>query len=250
MTIFDLLDQVAFLRGAPAVAVVLLAALVAVVAWDVSLRLGRNAAAGAKGRVLSANLLVFPAIFVLYLVSGLLFVDVLDPRLAVVTVIAGFFTALILLVTGWQVNWGRPPHGLTAEEMACLKPDRVRTFGPLTVTDRALLRLALSAAVLVAVLWASRTAGTLLPELPDGAAYIEAAVLGLAGLGLVGLAASTEPLPGGIGLLIFLQGFALYYSMVDPSLTMVVALVVLQLAIALAASHLAQARFAPTGALD
>ena len=197
MTIFDLLDQVAFLRGAPAVVVVLLAALVAVVAWDVSLRLGRNAAAGAKGCVLSANLLVFPAIFVLYLVSGLLFVDVLDPRLAVVTVIAGFFTALILLVTGWQVNWGRPPHGLTAEEMACLKPDRVRTCGPLTVTDRALLRLALSAAVLVAVLWASRTAGAPLPELPGRAAFLDEAVLRVGGPGPGGPAASTAPFAGG-----------------------------------------------------
>lgn len=250
MTIFDLLDRVAFLRGVPAVAVVLLAALVAVVAWDVTLRLGRNAAAGADGRVLSANLLVFPALFVLYLVGGLLFVDVLDPRLAVVTVIAGFFNALILLITGWQVNWGRPPRGLTAEELARLKPGRARTFGPLTVTDRALLRLALSAAILVAVLWLARMPGALLPGLPDGADYLEAAVLGLTGLGLVGLAAASEPLPGGIGLLIFLQGFALYYTMVDPSLTMVVALVVLQLAVALAASRLAQIQFAPANALD
>lgn len=244
-TIFDLLDRVAFLRGAPAAAVALAAAFVAVVGWDIALA-GRQ---GGRTR-LSVTVLVFPALFGLYSVAGLLFVDVLDPRLAVVYVIAGLFVALILLVTGWQTNWGRPPRDLAAEETTRLDPERWRRVGPLVITHRALLRLALAAAALTFAWWTARVAGPLLPGLPEGVPYLEAAVIGLTGLGLVGLSSSAEPLPAGVGLLVFLAGFALYYSLVDSSLTMVVALVVLQLVVALVASYLAQARYLPADALD
>jgi hypothetical protein len=244
-TIFDLLDRLSFLRGAPAAAVVLLAAFVAVVAWDIALT-RRNGRASA----LSVSLLVFPALFVLYLVGGLLFIEVLDPRLAVVYVIAGFFVALILLVTGRQVNWGRPPRGLTPEEINRLgSAGQTRTLGRLTIANRALVRLALAVGALAAAWWLARS-GALPPGISEGEPYLRMAVLGLAGLGLVGLVTSAEPLPGGVGLLIFLEGFALYYSMVDPSLTMVVALVILQLVVALTASYLAQARYLPVDDLD
>ena len=78
MTIFDLLDQLAILRGMPSVVVLLAAAFVAVVAWDM-----RPAILG---------------VFVHYLPAGLLFVDVLDPRLAVVYTLAGLFVCAILLI--------------------------------------------------------------------------------------------------------------------------------------------------------
>lgn len=241
-TIFDLLDRLAFLRGAPSAIVVLLAAAVAVVLWDVALSLGKDRA----GARLNGSLLVFPALLALYLVGGLLFVDVLDPRLAVVSVIGGVFVALIVLVTGRQVSWGRPP----ASEVAHLTPGEMRPLGRLTVAGRTLLRLGLSAVVLLAVLLIARRGMVILPGVPEGAAYLQAVVLGLGGLGLVAVATTAEPLPGGVGLLVFLQGFALYYCMVDPSLPMVVALVILQLVVVLAASYLAQARRRPADTLN
>ncbi len=96
-------------------------------------------------------------------------------------------------------------------------------------------------------LWLARTPGTLLSFVPAEMAYLEAAIFGLGGLGLVGLAVSADPLPAGIGLLLFLAGFVLFYSLVDPSLIMVVALIVLQLTVALVVAYLAQAWRRPVG---
>ena len=122
-TIFDLLDRLAFLRGAPSVVLLLAAAFVAVVAWDLRL--------------------VIAAVFVHYLLAGFLFVDVLDPRLAFVYTLAGLFVTAILLVTAWQVNWGRRPSGLAADEASRLGLADTRPLGPFSVTQRGLLRLGL-----------------------------------------------------------------------------------------------------------
>lgn len=245
-TIFDLLERLAFLRGGPAVTIVLLAAALAVVVWDVGLvRRGK-----AAPRFAPFAPLAFPALLVAYLVGGLLLVDVFDPRLAVVTVMTGLFVALIVLVTGVQTHWGRPPAGLSDAEAAQIGRGPVRTAGPLAFTDRALLRLALAAVALLGALWLARAPGTLLSFVPAERAYLEAAIFGLAGLGLVGLAASAEPLPAGVGLLLFLAGFTLFYGLVDPSLVMVVALILLQLVVALVLSYLAQARYLPADAVE
>lgn len=246
-TIFDVLDRLAFLRGGPAVAVVLLAAALALVVWDAGLTRRRNGAA--PGFVAFAPL-AFPAMLTVYLVGGLLLVDVLDPRLAVVTVMTGVFVALILLVTGVQTRWGRPPAGLSDAEAARLGRRPTRKAGPLIFSDRALLRLALVAVVLLAALWLARSPGTLLPFVPEERPYLETAIFGLAGLGLIGLAASTEPLSGGIGLLLFLAGFTLFYGLVDPSIVMVVALIILQLTVALVVAYLAQTRYLPADAVE
>ncbi len=66
----------------------------------------------------------------------------------------------------------------------------------------------------------------------------------------MGLATSTEPLPSGIGLLLFLSGFGLFYGFLDQSLAMTVALVAAQLIVALAVAYLAQARYLPVDVLD
>lgn len=229
-TIFDLLNRLEFLRGMPAVALLLAAAFVAVVAWDLR-----------------------PAVVALlahYLLAGFLFVDVLDPRLAFVYALAGLFVTAILAVTGWQTNWGRPPSGLTPEEATRLGLSRSRRIGPFSISARALVRLALSAVVAVVALSVARSPGVLQAVIPVELAYLEPAIIGLIGLGLVGLATSTDPLPGGIGLLVFLTGFGLFYGFLDQSLAMTVALVVAQLVVALAVAYLAQARYLPADVLD
>lgn len=231
------------MRGAPAVAIALLAAAVAVVVWEIGLS-RRHAPAGSAFVPFSP--LAFPALLLVYLAGGLLLFDVLDPRLAVVTIITGVVIALMMAITGAQTRWGRPlvvSDGENADPSAT----GTRAAGPLRFSDRALLRLALAAAALLGALWLARTPGTLLSFVPADRAYLETAILGLGGLGLVGLAASAEPLPAGIGLLLFLEGFVLFYSLVDPSLVMVVALIVLQLTVALVVAYLAQARGAGMG---
>ncbi len=66
----------------------------------------------------------------------------------------------------------------------------------------------------------------------------------------MGLTTSVEPLPAGTGLLLFLAGFTLFYGLVDPSLVMVVALIILQLTVALVVAYLAQARYLPADAVE
>ena len=232
-TIFDLLDRLAPLRGGPAGAIALLAAAVAVAVWDIGLLRHRTSGLAA---FVPFSPLAFPAMLIVYLAGGLLLFDVLDPRLAVVYVITGVVIALMLLITGAQTHWGRPSRPAAVGS---------RAIGPLVAGDRALLRLALAVVVLLGALWLARTPGTLLSFVPADKGYLEAAIVGLGGLGLVGLAASAEPLPAGIGLLIFLVGFVLFYSLVDPSLVMVVALIILQLTVTLVVAYLAQASREP-----
>ena len=229
-TIFDLLDRLTFLRGAPSVVLLLAAAFVAVAAWDMRP--------------------IIAAVLAHYLLTGFLFVDVLDPRLASVYTLAGLFATAILLVTAWQVNWGRPPANLTNGEATRLGLAGSRQLGRFSVTQRGLLRLGLATAVLVAVLSLPRAPGLFASVLPIEPAYLEPAIAGLIGLGLVGLATSTEPLPSGIGLLLFLSGFGLFYGFLDQSLAMTVALVAAQLIVALAVAYLAQARYLPVDVLD
>lgn len=229
-TIFDLLDRLAFLRGMPSVIILLGAAFIAVVAWDMRVAV--------------------PALLVQYLFAGLLFVDVLDPRLAVVYTLVGLFVSAILFITAWQVNWGRSPSGLTPAEAARLGLAPPRSFGRLAVSNRALVRLILTAMVLV-VVWVWPGAGdTFQNVIPIGLAYLIPAIAGLMGIGLAGLATSAEPLPSGIGLLLFLTGFALYFGFRDQSLAMTVALAGSQLIVAMVVAYLAQARYLPADILD
>lgn len=229
-TIFDLLDRLAFLRGMPTVIILLGAAFIAVVAWDMRIAV--------------------PALLVQYLFAGLLFVDVLDPRLAVVYTLVGLFVSAILFITAWQVNWGRPLSGLTREEAARLDLAPPRSFGRLAVSNRALVRLILSAAALVAVWVWTGTGSVLQNVIPAELTYLIPAIAGLAAVGLVGLASSAEPLPAGIGLLLFLTGFALYFGFLDQSLAMTMALAGSQLIVAMAVAYLAQARYLPADILD
>jgi hypothetical protein len=229
-TIFDILDRLAFLHGMPAVALLLSAAFIAIVAWDMRP--------------------VIVAVLAQYLLAGFLFVDVLDPRLAFVYALAGLFVTAILFITAWQTNWGRPPPGLTQQEATRLGLSRTRRLGRFTVTDRSLLRLVLAVVVVLVALWPARSPGLLQPVVPAELAYLEPAIVGLIGLGLAGLATSADPLSGGIGLLVFLTGFSLFHGFLDQSLAMTVALVVVQFVVALTVAYLAQARYLPADVLD
>ncbi len=229
-TIFDILDRLAFLHGMPAVALLLSAAFIAIVAWDMRP--------------------VIVAVLAQYLLAGFLFVDVLDPRLAFVYALAGLFVTAILFITAWQTNWGRPPPGLTQQEATRLGLSRTRRLGRFTVTDRSLLRLVLAVVVVLVALWPARSPGLLQPVVPAELAYLEPAIVGLIGLGLAGLATSADPLSGGIGLLVFLTGFSLFHGFLDQSLAMTVALVVVQFVVALTMAYLAQARYLPADVLD
>jgi hypothetical protein len=226
-TIFDLLERFGFLRGAPAAYLVLVAAAVVVVIgdWRVSVL----------------------ALALQYLLAGLLFVDVLDPRLAIIKLFIGLFICLILYITARQVNWGRLPVDITKAEAVQLRDERQIRFGsfllPTTLPFR--LFLALMMALVVWVL--AQRAEYSLPVVPE---HVNLAVLALAGMGLLGASLTSEPLKAGMGLLMFLSGFELLYSALDQSVAMLALLSAAEMAVTLVLAYLTQARHAFVALVD
>ncbi len=227
MSIYSLLDRLEFLRGEPAAWLVLLAAAVAVAAWDMRL--------------------VLPALLVQYVGSFLLYVDVLDPRLAIVYTLTGIFVTVIMTITAAQVNWGRPPANLTPAERSLMELGDLFSLGPIHLTAQQLIRLVLAIAVPVSLFIASRSGW--LPAIGESPAHVQLAIAGLIGLGLVGLTTG-GPLYAGVGLLLFLNGFDLFNSSVEQSIALVVALSAANLLVALVIAYLAQARFLPVDVVE
>lgn len=229
MTIFDWLERLAFLRGDPAALLVVITAVIIVVATDA--RLALLALAG------------------LYFAAALLFVDLLDPRLAVVKLLVGWFICLILYITGRQVNWGRLPVDVTAAEAAQWQPKRHIQIGRYPV-PLWLARVVLALLTLLMVWWLSRRPSFYLPVLPDTLAHINLAVYALLGFGLLQMTFSDRPLAAGMGAFMFLTGFELFYSNLDQSVAALMILAAVNLAVALAVSYLAQARYALPALLE
>jgi hypothetical protein len=222
-TIFDWLERLEPLRGYPAVIIILItAALIAL--------------------FLDWRLALF-AMIVQYLAASLLFVDLLDPRLAIIKLFVGMFVCLILYMTARQVDYGRFPDDLTAAEAARLSQDSKQyKIWRLTLSRDLAIRAIATTLTLLLLFLITQIASFRLPGVPEDLPYINTAVLILMSLGLVGLAASRDPLPAGMGLFTFLTGFELYYAALDQSIAMLAALAALNLAIALAVAYLAQAR--------
>jgi uncharacterized MnhB-related membrane protein len=103
-TIFDWIERFDYLRGEPAVLILLVTAAIVALFWDWRLALF--------------------ALIVQYLVAALLFIDLLDPRLAIIKVLVGMFVCLMLYFTARQVNYGRIPAGLSADEAARVKQNQ------------------------------------------------------------------------------------------------------------------------------
>lgn len=222
-TIFDWLERFEPVRGYPAVIIVLVTATVIALFWDWRLALF--------------------ALIIQYLAVSLLFTDLLDPRLAIIKLLVGMFVGLILYMTARQVNYGKKPVDLTAEEMARLKQDRKQyTVGRWSVSRDFSIRAIATGVALLLIFIVTQQSTFRLPGVPEELPHINTAILILMGLGLVGLAASHDPIPAGMGLFTFLAGFELYYAALDQSIAMLAALAALNLALALAVAYLAQAR--------
>ncbi len=225
--IFEWLERAAPLQGFPAATIVVLAAAVVVAIWDWRVAL--------------------LALVVQYLAAGLLFADVLDPRLAFVKVLAGMFICLMLYMTARQVNWGRPPADLSAAELSRLHPQRTVTIWRFALPVRHLLRLALVAIIVVLIFTLSNRPGFQLAIIPD---YVNFAVFGLAGLGLSGLLISREPLQAGMSFLLFMTGFELLYNTLDQTVMILALLAGANMAFTLFIAYLTQLRHAPPVTLD
>jgi hypothetical protein len=229
-TIFDWLERFAFLRGYPAAVGVLVTAVIIVLAWE--------------WRV------AIIALAVQYLLVGLLYVDVLDPRLAVVKVLVGLFVCIILAITAGQVSWGRLPLDVLPDEAAQIKEEQHIKVGPVSIPVSGLLRLAAAVVMILVVLALANQSGVVLPLLPEVTAAFELAALGLVAFGLLALTISPEPFRAGLGVLMFLSGFELYYSVLEQSAVILAALAGLNLLVVVVIASLVQRRYAIPALLD
>lgn len=220
-TIFEWLERLDFLRGLPAAYLVLLAAGILTVIWD-----WRVAILALVGH---------------YFAVGLLYAEVLDPRLAMVKLLVGVFVCLILYFTARQVGWGALPPDLSEEEALQWRGERRLRFGLYLSPGSLPFRLLLALLLIVVVVVLSRRPGYQLPAVPEA---VNLAVYALVGLGLVNAGLTGEPLRSGIGLLLVLSGFELFYNTVEQSILMLAFLAGANLAVALAIAYLTQSRHA------
>jgi hypothetical protein len=167
-----------------------------------------------------------------------------------VKVLVGLFNCLILTITAGQVNWGRLPVDVTAEEMSQLEPVRRVRLGPWQVPANVPWRLLLAAGMLLVVLVVAQRPSYSLLAVDESLNYLNLAVYALVALGLLGLSLTTEPLPAGLGALMFLTGFELFYSVLDQSGAMLAALAVVNLVVTVTIAYLTQARYAFTAMVD
>ncbi len=228
--IFDWIEKFSFLRGYPAAALVLVTAVIIILAWD-------------------WRLAVF-ALAAQYFAVGLLYLDVLDPRLSVIKVLVGWFVCLILYITARQVNWGRLPPDITAEEAKTYRRIEFVRLGPVNVPKSFPVRALLVAAALLLIIWWTQNPASQLPLLPETLPYVELAINTLVILGLLGLAVTTEPLKAGMGLLMFLSGFELFYSVLEQTPGILVMLAGVNLMVTLVIAYLTQRRYTAEAIFD
>jgi hypothetical protein len=228
--IFDWIEKFSFLRGYPAAALVLVTAVIIILVWD-------------------WRLAVF-ALAAQYFAVGLLYLDVLDPRLSVIKVLVGWFVCLILYITARQVNWGRLPPDITPEEAKTYRQIEFVRLGPVSVPKSFPARALLVAAALLLIIWWTQHPASQLPVLPETLPYLELAINTLIILGLLGLAATTEPLKAGMGLLMFLSGFELFYSVLEQTPGVLVLLAGVNLMAALVIAYLTQRRYTAEAIFD
>ncbi|HZD11308.1 MAG TPA: hypothetical protein VE553_08200 [Candidatus Binatia bacterium] len=220
-TLFEWIQRLEPLRGAPSAYLALLTAAVIVIAWDWRLALA--------------------ALTVQYFAAGILFLDVLDARLSIIKLLVGWFICIMLYLTARQVNWGRLPEDVPDEEAVQWRRQQRVRFGPYLLPSNAPFRVFLVLLFAVAMLTLAQRQGLQLPAVSEP---MNLAILAMAGMGLLGLGLTTEPLKAGMSLLTFMTGFELFYNSLEQSVAMLVFLAAANLILALTVSYLTQTRHA------
>ncbi len=196
--------------------------------------------------------LLILALGVQYLLVGLMLTRVVPLELAAVKALVGVMICPVLFITARRVRWGQieQPDEAEADQLASdpLAPDQP---APKPAARRSLIGLLISpglplrlmAALLTAVLAVSLARRTPLSVTGDALVSrdITIGTFGLLLLGLLNILLNENPLKVGIGLLSLLAGFEMFYTSVEPTLTIVGLLGLTNLIIGLAISYLTTA---------
>jgi len=229
-TIFDWLDRFSFLRGNPAAYAILITAVIVFVAWD--------------WRIMLLSLMVQ------YMIAGFLFVDLLSPLLVNLKVLTGLFVCLMLYLTARQVNWGRLPVDVSEDEASRISLRGRAWVGPSSLPTSMSYRLFLTLLMLLVVSTLVQRPEYQLPAVPAELDHITLAVYALAGMGLLSMGLTTEPLQAGLGMLMFLTGFELFYSALEQSVAILLSLAAVNLLVTLAIAYLTQVRHSLPALVD
>jgi hypothetical protein len=183
------------------------------------------------------------ALLVQYILVGLALTRAVQAEVAVVKILVGVLTVFILYLTARRVHEMREPQQAKREASRFLRLNVGWAAGPLGLPLR-LLALLLVALALIRLFNDPRLSLSALATLfgadgPGVSADIAFAALWLAGMGLVGLALSGDPLRVAPAVLTFLAGFDLVFAGLEPSLAVVGFFGALILLAALAFSYLA-----------
>jgi len=184
---------------------------------------------------------------VMYFIVGVLHTQIIRPEVVLVKLLIGAVVCLALGATGQSAaglatggdKGGGGNEGGEGETGEAAPPSRWRNFlrrFPRWSDDAPLRALALGAALLAAYAGSLRFPLPQVPPLVGLACYL----LGMVGLFLAGMA--EEPLGAGLGLLVFLNGFDLFFGALEPSLVVAGLLGLVQFLITLAVAYLALAR--------
>lgn len=172
--------------------------------------------------------------------TGILYLDVLEPRFVIIKLFVGWFVCIMLYVTGRQLHWRASAEDAQAGIGDWWLSRLSRSFRGARLPGADLsLRVFLALLVALAAVMLSQRQGLSLPAVTGPT---NLAVLALGGLGLVGLATKSNPLLAGAGLLTFMNGFELFYSSLEQSVATLIFLAAANLVLALTISYLAQSK--------
>ncbi len=171
-----------------------------------------------------------------YILVGLMLTRVVPIELAAVKALVGIMICPVLYITARRVNWGRPEEEEETEEAPAADRPRRRWWHILSAgwpvrVIVAVLALAISTGL------ASRNP---LPIVADQVLSrdLTTGAFSVMLLGLINAALAENPLKVGMGLLSVMAGFELFFTSVEPTLTIVGLLGLTNLFLALAISYL------------
>lgn len=173
-----------------------------------------------------------------YLLLGLMLTRAVPLELSAVKALVGVMICPVLYITARRVRWGH-----LSDEPEEDAPPLSRRRAWLSALIGPGLPVRALAASLTAVLGLSLALRSPLPIVNDPVAARDLTIgtFGLVLLGLLNVILNENPLKVGIGLLTLLSGFELFYTAIEPTLTLVGLLGLTNLIIALAISYLTTA---------
>lgn len=213
-TIFDWLNRLEPFRGQPTLLAIALTGLIILVFRDWRLML--------------------LALLGHYLLAGLLFADVLLPHLAFIKVITGLFICLVMYITARQTR-SRPPL-IAAQAPASHKLQ----LGALHVANNRRWRLTAGLLLTLFAVTLGQMPAFFLPGMVGESAPVNGAIYFLFILGMLHMTLTSDVWQSGMGFLLALTGFELFYNNLTHSPGVLIALTAVSLGSSLVISWVAQ----------